>query len=192
MIEIKNLNKSFGKEKVFDNYSLNIEEEKITAIMGGSGVGKTTLLRILSHLDNDFEGTIINKPEKPSWVFQEDRLLPWLSVYQNLQLILPPDKPNIKAKIDNILQKVGLVEAKAKKPNELSGGMKRRVALARAFIADSKVLLLDEPFKGLDKTMKLKIANILLDEARKDKKTVLIVTHDQEIAALADCNIIID
>lgn len=193
MIQAKNITKSFGREKVLDNYSITIEEGKISAIMGASGTGKTTLLRILAGLDKDYIGEIINLPKKAAWVFQEDRLLPWMSVYDNLMLVLEDkmNKSQANTKINNILEKVFLLNDKNKFPNELSGGMKRRVALARAFITENDCLFLDEPFKGLDKSMKDKIAKSLLEWAKSKKTTLILVTHDEEIALLADKTIVL-
>jgi len=192
MIEIKNLNKSFNSQVVFKDFSLKLEEKKITAIMGKSGTGKTTLLRILGKLDKDFQGEIINQPLNASWVFQEDRLLPWLNVYDNISLILEDNKKKQDTDIIEILERLGLKSDLNKKPDELSGGMKRRVAIARALISGKDVIFLDEPFVGLDNKMKMEIAGDLFDLARKKEMTVIMVTHDSELASLCDNVISID
>ena len=185
MIKVVNLKKSFGAELLFSNLNFVIPKGSITAIMGISGKGKTTLLRLLAGLDKEFEGTIENVPEKAAWVFQEDRLLPWLNLYDNLALVLPR-KEGALAAVLAALRLVGLEGDKFKMPSELSGGMQRRAALARALLFQADYMFLDEPFAALDRKTKLDITESLFALAKEKVRTLVIVTHDAEIVERAD------
>ena len=185
MIKVTNLKKSFGAELLFSNLNFVIPKGSITAIMGISGKGKTTLLRLLAGLDKEFEGTIENVPEKAAWVFQEDRLLPWLNLYDNLALVLPR-KEGALAAVLAALRLVGLEGDKFKMPSELSGGMQRRAALARALLFQADYMFLDEPFAALDRKTKLDITESLFALAKEKGRTLVIVTHDAEIVERAD------
>ncbi len=185
MIKVVNLKKSFGAELLFSNLNFVIPKGSITAIMGISGKGKTTLLRLLAGLDKEFEGTIENVPEKAAWVFQEDRLLPWLNLYDNLALVLPR-KEGALAAVLAALRLVGLEGDKFKMPSELSGGMQRRAALARALLFQADYMFLDEPFAALDRKTKLDITESLFALAKEKGRTLVIVTHDAEIVERAD------
>ena len=171
-IEIKDLTKKFGDKLVFDGFSYSFPEKGITAVSGPSGRGKTTLLRIIAGLDAEYTGKVTVSPDaKLSYVFQEDRLLPRLSAFENVKLFCG-DGENA----DKYLSLLGLSEARNKKPSELSGGMKRRVAAARAFAYGGSVMLLDEPFSGLDSDNK----NVLLGLIKRfaENGLVILVTHD--------------
>ena len=183
-IVLRDVSKTYDGERVLDHLDLRIEAGKVTAIMGPSGLGKTTLLRILLGL-TDCEGTVSGlENRKIAAVFQENRLLPWLTLKQNLELVCGPGKD---ADIAEALRRMELSDAADKKPSELSGGMQRRGALARALAYDGDVFLLDEPFTGLDEDLKDRIAGGLSELWRKEKKTVLFVTHDSgEASRYAD------
>lgn len=185
MIKVSNLTKAFGREVLFSKLNLDIPKGKINVIMGMSGKGKTTLLRILAGLDKEYNGSVTGIPDKAAWVFQEDRLLPWLNLYDNLALILQDSKRSLSA-ILSALRLVGLEGDKYKMPVELSGGMQRRASLARALLFDADYMFLDEPFSALDRTTKLEIASKLFAIAKERGLTLFIVTHDSEIALLAD------
>lgn len=185
-MEIKNYSKAYGEKIIFDNLSLTIEDGSITAIMGNSGTGKTTLLNALARLDKDFEGEITCG--KCSYIFQEPRLLKGVTVYKNIELALP--KPDDK-KIIDILTEVELLDAKNLFENELSGGMAQRVSLARAFVTNREVLLMDEPFSGLDMGLKLRLYELFRRLYEKHKPTVVLVTHDLEEALTLANRIII-
>lgn len=180
-MEIKNYCKSHGNKVIFDNLSLSIADHSITAIMGNSGTGKTTLLNALARLDT-FEGEIVCG--KCSYIFQEPRLLKGVTVYKNIELALPfPDEK----KVNGILADVELLEAKDLYEYQLSGGMAQRVSLARAFVTDRDVILMDEPFSGLDMGLKLRLYDLFKKLYEKKKPTVILVTHDlEEALALAD------
>ena len=155
------------------------------AIVGPSGAGKTTLLKIIAGLDRNYEGRISVAPEtRIGFVFQEPRLLPWLSVEDNLRLVQPDldDKTLLEA-----LARVGLGGSAKTFPLRLSGGMQRRVSLLRAFLIRPELLLLDEPFISLDMPTAESLYDLLQDLRRDIQPTTLLVTHDlREALALAD------
>ena len=193
-IEIKNLSKAYNNEIVFERFNLTLENSKVNCIVGKSGCGKSTLLNMLAGILKFDDGEIsgITKNEV-SYIFQEDRLIEWLTVEENLIFALKKyyDKLELKEKIKSILSSLGLEDVKNKYPEELSGGRKQRVNIARAFGKPSKIILMDEPFKSLDYTLKYKIIdefkNIMLNENR----TVVLVTHDVDEAIYFNGNIIV-
>ena len=169
-ISIRNLCKTYGNLTVYDNFNLEIEEGKVTCILGESGSGKTTLLNCIARL-TDFSGEI---PElKCSYVFQSPRLVPNLTVYKNLSLVL-----NDSEKINAILQKVRLSEKANEYPRNLSGGQAQIAGLARAFLAVSDIILLDEPFASLDLKLKTEMERLFFEIRKADNRTALFVTHD--------------
>lgn len=180
MIKMKNIFKSFGKLQVLKNLNLEIEKNKVMCLLGPSGCGKSTILNILAGLDSNYSGTINGIEEQMiSYVFQEARLIPWLTVEENLQYVLESHIENdLEGYIENYLTQVNLLEFKKSYPNELSGGMKQRVSLARAFAMPHEILLLDEPFQGLDISLKEQLMTLLEELIKHDNKTVVMVTHD--------------
>ena len=183
-VQLKNLNKSFGDNKVLVNLNLNFEKNKITVVTGPSGCGKTTLLNIISGIEKPDSGEVILKDHSISFIFQEDRLIPDLTVYKNIEFVLKSTLTVLESKpiIEKYLELVKLTEAKDKYPEQLSGGMKRRVAVARAFAYRSDLLIMDEPFKGLDEKLKKEIIDEFLRIYNQDKRTVILVTHDMDEA----------
>lgn len=174
-IVLTRVSKAYDGQSVLKDLDLRIEDGKITAVMGPSGLGKTTLLKILLGLEK-CEGSISGmKGREVSAVFQESRLLPWLTLKQNLELVCGPGHEKA---IDAALALMELTDAADKKPAELSGGMQRRGALARALAYDGDTYILDEPFTGLDEELKDRIAGRLCERWRAEGKTVLFVTHD--------------
>ena len=173
MIELININKSFGDNKVIRNFSCVIRDNKITAISGASGCGKTTLLRIIMKLDKPDSGEVIYDG-RISAVFQEHRLLPWATAIDNLNLII-----NYKDKSMRWLEAVELAESADKYPSELSGGMNQRIAFARALAYESDILIMDEPFQALDEDLKYRMVDLLKNE--QNNRTVVLVTHEKDI-----------
>lgn len=185
-VQLMNLCKSYEENIVLDNINMNIPENKITVVSGPSGCGKTTLLNIIGGIEKEDSGKVILKSNSISYIFQEDRLIPHLTVYENIAFVLKSimNKNEINRIVTKYLEMVKLIEYKDKLPSKLSGGMKRRVAIARAFAYRSRILLMDEPFKGLDDELKTEIIKEFLELYKKDKRTVVLVTHDKEEAKL--------
>lgn len=182
MIELKNIIKKYGDKTVYDNFSFAFEDGKITALLGESGAGKTTLLNIIAGL-TDYDGEV-KKEGGVSFVFQTDRLIKNLTVFENLKLILRDINDKV---IDDALFSVGLLSAKNLYPKELSAGMARRVAILRAFLYPSEILLMDEPFINLDVSLKFSLMETVKKMQKKTPKTVVFVTHDiKEAVSLAD------
>ena len=177
MIRLQNTTKKYGEQTVLENFSLTVNGGERIAIVGASGRGKSTLLRIISGLEKA-DGDAIECNGKLAYMFQESRLLPWESARDNILAVLTKDHSSFA---DKYLDAVGLSDAKDKYPRELSGGMAQRVALARCFAfaeaTDADVLLLDEPFSALDGDTADKMI-ALLDKFAKSK-TLILVTHDE-------------
>lgn len=178
---IKNLHKFYGETKVFYGLNMKFVKNKVTVVLGASGCGKTTLLNIISGIDKDYKGDILVNTSSISYVFQEDRLIKNLNVYDNIAFVL---KSKMKREnIDNIISKylkiVHLENCKDKFPDELSGGMKRRVAFTRACVYNADLVLMDEPFKGLDSNLKNEIMDQFLKIHQISNNTAIIVTHDK-------------
>jgi NitT/TauT family transport system ATP-binding protein len=181
MIEVKHIYKKFKKEYIFDDFSIAFDDKKITSIIGPSGCGKTTLLRMIAGLEHYEKGCIIGIENRSiAFVFQEDRLLPWLNVYQNIELVLKSklEVNESKRKVKEVLAQLNLEDSADMMPSELSGGMQRRVAIARALAYDADIILLDEPFKGMDNKLKRDVLPKLAEAWDKNEKTIIMVTHD--------------
>jgi NitT/TauT family transport system ATP-binding protein len=159
----------------------------VNCIFGPSGSGKTTLLNLAAGNLAPDAGRIVNAPKNVSYVFQEERLIPQKTAYKNLEFILSgkyPDKNELKTVINSFLDSAGLSAAKDLYPREMSGGMKQRLSLIRAFAYRSDALLMDEPFKALDFSLKENIAETFLKYFAADRRTTLFVTHEPDDAAL--------
>lgn len=178
-ISIKNLNINFEQKNIYKDFSIDFQENKITAILAPSGAGKTTLLKAIS-----------KQEKKSSFLFQNPRLLPWKTVFENLTLPLENtnlSKEEIKQRGEYFLAQVGLLDRKKDFPKTLSGGEKQRVAMARSFAYPSSLLLMDEAFQSQDLGLKLKLMEDFLQLANSENKTVILVTHDiREAICLAD------
>lgn len=183
-MKIENLRKSYSQNVVFDNFNLDIEENRITCVLGESGSGKTTLLNVIAGL-TDYEGSV--PKVKCSYVFQEHRLIPNLTVFNNLKIVCPDE-----SKIFSSLERAGISDKAASYPNELSGGQAQRVSVLRAFLFDSRMILMDEPFSSLDLKLKIKMMEFYKQLHGDNAKTSLFVTHDvDEAVYLADRIIVI-
>jgi len=190
-LNIKQLNKNYGENIIFKQFNVELKENTINCILGPSGCGKTTLLNIIAKLDKDFIGKLEGFKDKTfSYIFQEPRLLNWFSVYKNLQVILK-DHENREKIIDKYLKMVGLYEYRYYYPHQLSGGMKQRLSIARAFAFKSDILLMDEPFKGLDPKLKKNLIDSFINLWKQDKRTIIFVTHDIDEAILLGDDIFI-
>lgn len=192
-IRIEALTKKFGDQLLFDGVNLEIKQGSITALIGGSGSGKTTLLRMICGLDKDYSGRIYGVPDKISFLFQEDRLLPWYNVKRNIEFVLKDvmEKEKMELAVSQIIKNVQLDGHETKLPSELSGGMQRRVAMARAFCYPANLLLMDEPFKGFDLKLNLELISLFQKLYVNSGKTVILVAHETELLQrLGDCTVI--
>ena len=193
-ISVKNLNKSYENEEIFKDFNMEFCDDKINCIIGKSGCGKSTLLNIIAGLTEIQSGEVSGVSLSDiSYVFQEDRLIEWLTVKENLEITLKKyfDQSVMDDKIDEILNLVGIYDIKNKYPNALSGGMRQRVNIARAFGKPSKVILMDEPFKSLDYKLKYTIIDEFKNLLNKEKRMVILVTHDLDEAIYFRGNIIV-
>ena len=176
-------------ETVFDDFSMEINEGESIAVMGESGSGKTTLVKLLLGLIKPDSGSIEGLDDRRiSVVFQEDRLLPWYSAKENTELVLGGiNKSERHKKALELLEKTELEPAADKPIRELSGGMQRRVSIARALAFGGDMIILDEPLKGLDPELKARIAAVI----KAHFKTLLLITHDEDEARLFGCERIV-
>ncbi len=180
MIQIINLNKKFGKKALYQHLSITLPETGVVCLTGESGCGKTTLLRILAGLDQKYSGKIdLSGLSRPAYVFQEPRLLPASDALENVALPLGNTAAARDAAVSWLIR-LGLGEDLHTLPGEMSGGMKQRVSLARAFAYGGDYLLLDEPLNGLDHDRALVIMDIIKEYAQSH--LCLVVTHHQEQA----------
>ena len=196
MLELKNISKKFKDKKILSNFNLKVEENKILAIVGPSGGGKTTLLRMLAGLESIDSGEIIfngenlplNELEKRNllgFVFQDFQLFPHMTVLENL-VISPIQTMGIKkdeaeAKVIKLLEQLGLENYCKSYPHSLSGGQKQRVALARAMMIEPKIIGYDEPTSALDPELRLEVEKLILQN-KKLGITQIVVTHDLQFA----------
>ena len=187
IISIKNINKKFNNKVIFENFNIDFYENQVNCIIGKSGCGKSTLLNIISGIiknDDDKFETI--EKYGVSYIFQDDRLIDWLTVGENITLVVK--KLYNKKKCDDLCNKylslVGIKEYKNYYPQMLSGGLRQRVNIARAFIYPSKIIIMDEPFKSIDVINKEIIMNNFRKIIENEKRTVLFVTHNIDEALL--------
>ena len=205
MIKLTGIHKSFGQLEVLKGIDLHIKEGEFVSIVGASGAGKTTLLQIIGTLDTDNEGeVIINgvnikklsdkelsafRNKQLGFVFQFHQLLPEFTALENVCIpgyIARRDSKEVEEKAKELLTKLGLQDRFHHKPNELSGGEKQRVAVARALINDPKLILADEPSGSLDSGNKKELHSLLRKLCNEYGLTILLVTHDNELAETSD------
>lgn len=198
LIHLQNVSKAYDGQLVFKDLNFDIFSEEVLVILGYSGVGKTSLLRIISQLDEDYSGEIIYSEEvfkdkniPLPVIFQDfNQLLPWYNVKKNI--LLPYEQKKIDQRLfKRVIEALALTEALAKYPAQLSGGMKQRVAIARALLSDSTMLLMDEPFGSLDVVMRRNLQDLILQIKNKFNRSIFFITHDIEEALLIADRILI-
>lgn len=182
-MRIENLTKRYKNATVFENFNLEIEEGKVTCILGGSGAGKTTLLNVIAGL-TEYEGYV--DKVSCSYIFQQPRLVPNLTVKGNLKLVC-----NDEEKIADMLRRVTLADKAQSYPIALSGGQAQRVAIARAFVYESDAVLMDEPFSSLDLRLKKDIMDAFREVRSCGGRTAVFVTHDADEALYISDRIIV-
>ena len=194
-IKLVNVSKFYTVDKesikVIDKIDLSIPENKITVILGRSGCGKTTLLRLVAGLENFEQGEIIGvESKRKAYVFQEDRLMPWLDVKSNITFGIHKNEID-NSRINEIIETVGLEKFYNAYPSQLSGGMKQRVSIARAFAYNPDFIMMDEPFSALDYFTREQMQNELLNIHKRLKCSILFVTHSIDEALILGDNIVI-
>lgn len=180
-ISLKNINKRYEESIIFEDFNIDFYENRINCILGKSGCGKSTLLNIISGIvENDTKKFKGIDALGISYIFQDDRLIDWLTVEDNIKLVVRKhySEKEIEVLCDKYMKLVGISEYKKYYPQMLSGGIRQRVNIARAFIYPSKVIIMDEPFKSIDINNKQIIMINFKEILKKDNRTVLFVTHD--------------
>lgn len=185
MLELKDVSLSFGALEVLRGASLTLGQGERIAITGPSGCGKTSLLHVIAGLLHPDSGLVRNRAARTACVFQEPRLLPWLSAEENVSIVMPHGTQGQDALM--LLKKLGLADSAEKHPCELSGGMQQRAALARALAYAPDLILLDEPFRALDAASKALAIDAVNERA---DCAVILVTHSPEEADALGCRII--
>lgn len=186
IVELENISKSFGTLKVIENVSLSIGKGETSCLVGLSGCGKSTLLRIMGGLEKPDEGNIKKNYKRSAFIFQEPRLISWLTTEKNIEIALRrkiPNKTVRRSVISEVLKIVNLQGFEDYYPDQLSGGMKQRVAIARALSIKPDLLLMDEPFANIDFPLRLTLIR-LLDKILSDNMSGFYVTHDTREAVL--------
>ena len=205
MIEVKNIHKSFGTLEVLKGVNLTVEKGEIVSIIGKSGAGKTTLLQIIGTLDKPDSGSVVIDgvdvfalKEKEladfrnrhiGFIFQFHQLLPEFNALENVMMpamIARMSEKEAEMRAVQLLTELGMAERLTHKPNELSGGEKQRVAAARAMMMSPDVILADEPSGSLDESNKKELHKLLLQMREQYGQTIIIVTHDKELAEISD------
>jgi NitT/TauT family transport system ATP-binding protein len=195
LLTINNLSKNYhnnkNEVKAIDNINIDVYKDEILAIVGPSGCGKSTLLSILAQLETPSDGKIIASEKfKSGYMLQTDSLFPWLTILDNslIGLEIKNEKnKNTVNKTISLLKKYGIYEFRNQYPDNLSGGMRQRVALIRTLAINPDLLLLDEPYSALDYQTRLALSNDLYQIIKNEKKTAILITHDiAEAISLAD------
>ncbi len=173
MLKLEDLCIAYDQKAILDHVNFTFSDHKTTALVGASGIGKTTLLRAIAGLVKPTEGQIISSYQRVAYMFQEPRLFPWMTALENVSIVCRDEE-----KVRDLFNRLQLTEdSLAKYPHELSGGMRQRVSIARAMAYMPDLLLMDEPFKGLDPETRSAIADFFFNEMKGT--TVLMVTHDR-------------
>jgi NitT/TauT family transport system ATP-binding protein len=193
-LQIKDLNKSFNGITLFKDFNLSLAESTITCILGPSGCGKSTLLNIIGKVILPDSGSLIGFDDKIfSYIFQEPRLLPWKTVRGNIEFVLGGNMSpsQRRSEADRLIHKVQLEGFANYYPSQLSGGMRQRVSIARAFACHSDIILMDEPLNGLDASLKQNMIEWFSQIWKEDRRTVIFVTHNVDEAQLLGDEIIV-
>ena len=205
MIEVKNIHKSFEDLEVLKGVNLEVEKGEIVAIIGKSGAGKTTLLQIIGTLDRPNKGQVLIegtdvftmkdrelaafRNKHIGFIFQFHQLLPEFTALENVcipAMIAHEKESTYKARAEKLLRELGMGERMHHKPNQLSGGEKQRVAAARALMMNPDIILADEPTGSLDTQNKEELSELLVQLRKEYGQTILLVTHDKDLAQMAD------
>ena len=205
MIQVQNIHKSFGDLEVLKGVNLEVKKGEIVAIVGKSGAGKTTLLQIIGTLERPTKGNVIIdgqdvfmlnddrlaafRNKHIGFIFQFHQLLPEFTALENVcipAMIAREKEADYKARAERLLTELGLSNRLHHKPNEMSGGEKQRVAAARALMMSPDIILADEPTGSLDEKNKKELSELLLQLRKEYGQTILLVTHDKELAGMAD------
>ncbi len=205
MIEVQDIHKSFGALEVLKGVNLRVKKGEIVAIVGKSGAGKTTLLQIIGTLDRPTKGKVLIEGNDVfalndrdlaafrnrhiGFIFQFHQLLPEFTALENVcipAMIAREKESDYRPRAEKLLRDLGLEDRMGHKPNALSGGEKQRVAAARALMMNPDIILADEPTGSLDEKNKKELSDLLLQLRRKYGQTILLVTHDKELAGIAD------
>ena len=205
MIEVKDIHKSFGDLEVLKGVNLQVQKGEIVAIVGKSGAGKTTLLQIIGTLDRPTKGQVVIdgtdvfrmrdselaafRNKHIGFIFQFHQLLPEFTALENVcipAMIAREKETDYQARAERLLKELGLHERMHHKPNALSGGEKQRVAAARALMMKPDIILADEPTGSLDEKNKKELSDLLRQLRQEYGQTILLVTHDKELAGIAD------
>lgn len=213
ILELEDLVKYYGRGenlvKAVDHTSLKIERGKFTAIVGRSGSGKSTLLHLIGGLDRPDKGRVLIegkdifslksdslaqfRRKKIGFIFQDYNLIPSLNVWENIVLPLGLDNRKVnRQEVEQIIEKIGLTDKKSAMPNALSGGQKQRTAIARALVTKPAIILADEPTGNLDSQTELEVISLLKSCVQDFGQTLMMITHDETIAQMADRVIIVE
>ncbi len=187
MLELKEITVCYDGKSVLSGCSLRLAPGERIALMGPSGCGKTTLLRVALRLLKADSGQVLCRAERVSSVFQEPRLLPWLTAAENVNAVLSDCQESL-SEAERWLDRLSLSDAAGLLPAELSGGMQQRVSIARALAYRPELLVLDEPFRGLDEDLRRRVSHLISDSAQS--ASVLLATHSAEEAAALGCRIL--
>jgi sulfonate transport system ATP-binding protein len=191
LLDIRVERKTFATTTVLNNIHLQLRPREAVSLLGPSGCGKSTLLRIVAGLEQDFQGQLQSHATQVAFVFQEPRLMPWLTVEQNIGF--SADRDYDRAWVAQLIEEVGLGGFAQALPKALSGGMAQRVAIARGLYSRPQVLLLDEPFSAVDAFTRMKLQDLLLQLADHHAIALLLVTHDvDEALYLSDRVLVMD
>ncbi|AEO93504.1 ABC transporter [Bacillus phage G] len=200
MLSLKNISHSFKGKTIFNNFNYDFEVGKVHAILGKSGCGKSTMLRIISGLLEpesgtvEYNGTVITKPSADIFMMHQNYVnFPWKNCLQNIMFPIELQRKTTEEDVKQaktLLKRVGLEGAESKYPDELSGGMKQRLALARILMSKPKVILMDEPLSALDEKTRNEMQDLILEVQKETNSTVLMITHSKEEADKMATNIL--